>query len=55
MLILIKKVKKNYRYCVGFIGDDYRIKSLRLIIPKTMSYLKGCDGETKQTFFFYWR
>ena len=35
-------------YFIGYIDDDdYIIKPLHLMLPKTSAYVKSCDGETK--------
>ena len=31
--------------------DDYKIKPLRTMLPKTSAYVKSCDGETKWIYF----
>ena len=40
-------VKKNYKYFVGYLYDDYKIKPLHIMIPKTKAYIKSYDGQTK--------
>ena len=44
---VIKADKKNYKYFIGSLDDDYKIKPLHIILPKTSSYIKSYDGETK--------
>ena len=31
--------------------DDYKIKSLHIMLPQTSAYVKGFDGETKWIHF----
>ena len=55
MLILIKTscltklllLRKNYKYFIGYLDDDYKMKPLHIILPKTSAYIKSYDGETK--------
>ena len=48
-------ISSNERDDKHFIGykdddDDYKIKPLHIMLPKTSAYVKGCDGETKSIF-----
>ena len=40
-------IQKNYKY----MHDDYKIKSLRIMLPKTSTYINIYDGETKWMYF----
>ena len=44
---VIKADKKNCKYFIGSLDDDYKIKPLHIILPKMSSYIKSYDGETK--------
>ena len=44
---MVSSGKKNYKYFIGYKDDDYRIKSLRTILPNTSAYVKSYDRETK--------
>ena len=49
-------ISSNERDDKHFIGykdddDDYKIKPLHIMLPKTSAYVKGCDGETKSIFW----
>ena len=45
-------VKKNYKYFSGYFYDDYKIKPLHLILPKTSAYVKSYNCQTKWKYFF---
>lgn len=36
--------EKNYKYFYGYKDDDYKIKPLYIILPKTGAYIKSYDG-----------
>ena len=44
-------VKKNFRYFIGYLCRDYKIKPLHLMLPKTRTYVKSYDGQTKWMYF----
>ena len=39
--------KKNYKYFINYLYDDYVIKLLHIMLPKTKAYVKDYDGQTK--------
>ena len=44
--------EKNYKYIIGCLYDDYKIKPLdTAVLPKTKAYLKSCNGQTKWMYF----
>ena len=51
--ILKKKInkiiseEKNYKYFIGCLYDDYKIKSWHIIIPKINLHVKSYDGQSK--------
>ena len=48
-------VSSSKKYCKSFIvqkDDTHKIEPVRIILPKTSSYIKCYDGETKQMYFF---
>ena len=49
---MVSSDEKNYKYFIGYMGDDYKIKPLFLMLPKTRAYLKGCDDGTNWMYFF---
>ena len=38
---------KSYKYFIGCMNDDYKMKPLHIMLWKTSAYVKGYDGETK--------
>ena len=53
---LTSMVSSGEKNCELFIGykdhDDYKIKPLHLMLPKTSTYLKSYDRETRRMNFF---
>ena len=43
--------KKNYKFFIGYLHDDDKVKSLHIMLPKTSAYLKSYDGQTKWKYF----
>ena len=39
--------KKNCKYFNGYCRDVYKIKPLQIMLPKTSTYVKIYDGQTK--------
>ena len=45
---MVSSGEKTYKYFIGYKDDDgYKIKSLRIILPKKSAYVKSYDGENK--------
>ena len=46
---MISSGEKIYKYFIGYKDDDddYKIKPLHIMLPKTSAYVKHYDGETK--------
>ena len=44
-------VEKNYKYFLGYLYNDHKVKPLHVILPKTSAYVKSYDGETKWMYF----
>ena len=42
---------KNYKYFIGYMDDNYKIKRLRIMFRKTNVYVKTYDGKTKWIYF----
>ena len=38
---------KNYRYFIGYLHNDHKVNPLNIILPKTNSYVKSYDEQTK--------
>ena len=47
----ISSGKKNYTYFLGYLYDDYKIKSLHVMLAKTSTYVKSYAGQTKLMYF----
>ena len=51
---MFKKIysgKKNYKYFIGYLCDDYKTKPLYIILPKASAPVKIYDGQTKWMYF----
>ena len=44
--------EKNYKYFIGYLDDDYKVKPLHIVPLKTSAYVKRYDGQTKWMDFF---
>ena len=40
----ISSGKKNYKYFIGYLYNDHKVKLLHIMLPKTSAYAKSCDG-----------
>ena len=49
---MVSSDEKSYTYLIGYPGDDYKIKSLCIMFPKTRTYVKDYGGRTKWMYFF---
>ena len=45
-------MKKNCKYFIGYLDDDYKVKPLHLIYSKTSAYIKRYDGKIKWMYFW---
>ena len=43
--------ESNHKYFIGYLYNDYKIKPLHIILPKTSAYVKTYDGQTKWMHF----
>ena len=43
----ISSGEKNYKYFIGYLYNDDKVKSLHVMLPKTSAYVKSHDGQTK--------
>ena len=43
---MVSSGEKNYKYFIGYKDDDYKIKLLCIMLPKTSAYEKRYGGET---------
>ena len=44
-------MKKNYKISIGYLYNDVKVKLLSIMFPKTSSYIKSYDGQTKWIHF----
>ena len=44
-------VEKSYKYFIGYLYNGNEIKSLSIMLPKTIAYVKSYDGKTKWMYF----
>ena len=40
-------MRKNYKYFIGYLYNDDKVKSINISLPKTSAYVKNYDGQTK--------
>ena len=45
--------KKNYKYFIGYLYNDHKVKSLHIMLPKTRAYVKSYVGQNNWIFFFF--
>ena len=53
-VLVSKKIsfgEKNYKDFIGCLCDNHKVKPLHIIFPKTTSYVKPYDGQTKWMYF----
>ena len=43
--------EKIYKYFIGYLHNDNKVKPLYIMLPKTNAYVKSCDGQTKWMHF----
>ena len=43
--------EKNYKYFIGYLYEDYKVKLLHIMLLKTSAFVKSCDGRTKWMYF----
>ena len=44
--------EKKYKYFIGYLYNDNKAKALHIMLPKTSTYVKSYDGQTKWMYFF---
>ena len=42
---------KNYKYFIGYLYNNHKVKPLHIMLPKTSTYVKSFDGQTKWMYF----
>ena len=43
--------ERNYKYFIGYLYNDHKVKPLHIMFPKTSTYVKSYDGKTKWMYF----
>ena len=43
--------EKNYKYFIGYLYNDHKVKPLHIMLPKARTYIKHYDGQTKWMYF----
>ena len=43
--------EKNFKYFIGYLYNDDKVKLLHTMLRKTSAYVKSYDGETKWIYF----
>ena len=43
--------EENYKYIIGYLYGDNKVKPLQIMLPKTSTYVKCYDGQTKWIYF----
>ena len=43
--------EKIYKYFIGYLYNDNKVKPLNIMLPKTSAYVKSYAGQTKWMFF----
>ena len=49
-VLVSKKIsfgEKNYKYFIGYLYNGNKVKPLNIMLPKTSTYLKSYDEQTK--------
>ena len=53
-VLLSKKIssdEKNYKYFIGYLYNDHKVKPLHIILSKTNAYVKSYDEQLKWMYF----
>ena len=45
--------EKNYIYFIGYLYNGNKVKPLNIMLPKTNTYVRSYDGQTKWMYIFY--
>ena len=43
--------EKNYKYFIGYLNNDNKVKPFHTMLPKTSTYVKCYEGQTKWMYF----
>ena len=47
----ISSGEKNYKYFIGYLHNDHKVKPLHIMLPKVSAYVKSYSGQTKCMYF----
>ena len=47
--------EKIYKYFIGYLYNDNKVKPLNIMLPKISAYVKNYNGQSKWIYFFDWR
>ena len=47
----ISSGEKNYKYFIGYLYNDHKVKPLHIMLPKTSACVKIFDGQNKRMYF----
>ena len=47
----ISFVEKNYKHFIGYLYNGNKVKPLNIMLPKTSTYVKRYDGQTKLMYY----
>ena len=39
--------EENYKYFIGYLYNDHKVKPLNIMLPRRCAYVKSCGGKTK--------
>ena len=42
---------KNYKYFIGYLYNDHKVKPLHIMLPKRGAYVKSYEGQDKWMHF----
>ena len=43
--------EKNYKYLIGYLYNDNKVKPLHIMLPKASAYVISYDGQIKDLYF----
>ena len=43
--------EENYKFFIGYLYNNHKVKPLHIVLTKTSSYVKSYDGQTKLMYF----
>ena len=47
----ISSGEKSFEYIIGYLFNDYKVEPLHIVLPKTSTYVKSYDEQTKWMYF----